>query len=187
MTSAEVANLLVAAAGFMVALASLAVSWLAYSRDAGRLDVSVGLGHIWGGRPLQAEQRVIFVKIVNSGRRPIVLSSLGGDLKFYWLRRLCGLVLSDRPFARTSFLFMDSPLINAQLMPQGVSRVLQEGESLSVTLPFQDYRDLAATIAGKAGSIYVFDSLSKKHRMPCRGMRKFRTDWKDWEAGSETT
>lgn len=168
----------IAASSFLVALASLAVSWRVYRQDQGRLDVSVGLGEIWGGQPYRVERKVIFIRIVNVGRRPVMLSSIGGDMPYFKLKR----VMQWVPFLRidpTSYLFTNS-IIDSSLMPNGQPKVLHEGEFISITLPWSEHKDAAKVIAKDSSSVYVFDSMNRKHPVRSGLLRKFRRDFQKW-------
>lgn len=184
MTTNEYVNVLISASSLAVAGASFFVSWLSFSRDSGRLDVSVSLGHIWGGAPLQQEQRIIYIQAVNSGRRPVMLSSFGGDTRFHRLKKIAKSLRLPLVPEPKSWLFMNSPLIDAQFRPNGQPRVLQEGESVIVTIPYDGNQEVARQLASSS-RLYVFDSMSRKHRVRRGNLRRLRKDAKDWNAGRE--
>lgn len=183
MTGIEVTNLALSISGFFVAAASFFVSWLAFSRDAGRLDVSVSLGHIYSGpENLTQKERIVSIQVVNSGRRPVLLGSFGGDAKYNGIKKVSKFF--RLPWEPRSWVLMGSQLVDVHFRPGGRARVLQEGESLTVPLPYTDSKKLVQQMT-KSACLYVFDSTSKKYRVKRRSLSKLRKDFADWEAGKE--
>jgi hypothetical protein len=171
---------LTAISSLFVASASFWVSWLTYKRDQGRLDFYVGVGEIWGGQPLVKESDVIQIRIVNSGRRPLIVNSVGGDLKWQKMNRFLFRFFPNS-FKPRCYLF-HGPIVTSALMPNGKPRVLSEGENISIQLPLPDSFDFLEQMARDSESVYVFDSLNRKHKAPCGVMRKLRNDYLELKA-----
>lgn len=165
----------IALSSFFVAGASFWVSWLSYKRDSGRLDFYVGVGEIWGGQPFQKQRDVIQFRIVNSGRRPLIVNSIGGDNRGEKLIRFLARYAPNR-FKPTAYIF-DSPIVTSALTPNGQPRVLHEGESISFHLPLPDSHPLLEKMATGSDSIYVFDTIGRKHRVPGPVLKKLRKDF----------
>lgn len=168
---------LIAISSFFVAGASFWISWLTYKRDSGRLDFYVGLGEIWDGRPLEKISECIQFRIVNSGRRPLIASSIGGDLKGD--KKNCFLSNFFPKHFRSRAFIIDSPEISESLRPNGKFRVLNEGDFISFFLPLPKYDALFEEMALKSGSIYVFDTVSRKHRVPNGVLKKLAKDFNE--------
>lgn len=186
MTDRDLVSLALSISSLGVAAASFMVSWRNYSRDSGRLDVSVSIGDVWGGQPIQQEQHVIYIRVVNSGRRPIMLESFGGNARYYLIKRIVHRLCSKSKMDKPSWLFMNSALIDAQFRPLGQPKVLQEGQSVTVVIP---YDNVIAEQLATSSSLYVFDSMSRKHKVKCKARRTLRRNWKDEvkKTGNELT
>ncbi|PIS10855.1 MAG: hypothetical protein COT73_07090 [Bdellovibrio sp. CG10_big_fil_rev_8_21_14_0_10_47_8] len=163
----------IALSSLFVALASFWVSWLSYARDRGRLDFYVGVGEIWGGTPLRREQDVIQFRIVNSGRRPLTVTTIGGDIKGQFFNRMLWRVFPNT-FKPRAYI-ITSPIVSASIMPNGRYRVLNEGDDISFTMPLPLHQDFLNQMV-EGSSIHVFDSIGRKHYVPCRVFAKLRRD-----------
>lgn len=173
-----------------VAGASFYVSWLTYKRDSGRLDVSVLSSELRNGTTLALEQKGLHIKIVNSGRRPLIVSSIGGDAKwqkFHWIAmRLFG-HRTPSWLTPTSFLVSD-PAVTNHLAVNGQYKTLHEGQDISIFLPFPQADELFKLIATKCSSFYVFDSIGRKHRASKGMLKKLTSDYyKNDQAPSDST
>lgn len=165
--------------GSLTAISSLTLSYLNYRRDTGRLDVYIGMGKIHGGTPLVAELDAVHIKIVNSGRRPVMITSFGGDNRWQAVNRwMFGLV--PKYFKPKAFMFMGGIYFPALLnAPDGSSKVLQEGHPSQIVYPLPEGKEMARQLS-KAGSVYVFDSIGKRHKVKRAVLRKFRSDFKSY-------
>lgn len=173
MTNSIFGSVILAGSSFFVSLASFTVSWLSYKRDSGRCDVFVGMGSIFD-RTSKAGNPTILLKIVNSGRRPIIINLIGGDLKGQFINRCLDKIFRSRKKAIAFFL--DSPLIRTALMPDGHSRVLEEGHEITVCLPLPECISNLEQMANESDSIYAIDTLGRKHYVPKRVLRTFKAD-----------
>jgi hypothetical protein len=164
---------------FFVASASFCVSWLSFKRDSGRLDVSIYLAEVRDGTTLKLEQNGLQIKIVNSGRRPLTVSSIGGDHKGQLFQRVASKILGYRTpqfLKQTAFVLQDD-LVTSALTKDGQYKTLLEGNSISIFLPFPKGSDLVGYIAKKCSSFYVFDSIGRKHRAPKAALKKIQYDF----------
>ncbi|MGE0525467.1 MAG: hypothetical protein AB7P49_00280 [Bdellovibrionales bacterium] len=173
-------SLVVSVSGAVTALASLTISYLTYRRDSGRLDVYIGLGRIHGGPELTIAQDAIHLKIVNAGRRPVIISSFGGDNPYQVLNRILFPLLpklfSPRAFIVTGGIYMPA-LLNNQ---DGTSKVLREGESSQVICPLPQCFSIATQLA-EAGCVYAFDTVGRRHKVKRRVLSKLRKDLREYQ------
>lgn len=171
---------LIAFSSFFVAGASFWISWLTYQRDFGRIDFYVGIGVILEGSPLKITSKVIQFRIVNSGRRPLIVSSIGGDskrgIKDFFLNKFL-----PNQFPIKAYV-INSPEIYNSLLPNGKFRVLNEGDSISIGLPLPKYDDLLEVMALKSNSIYVFDTVGRKHKVPSGVLKKLEKDFIEYKS-----
>jgi hypothetical protein len=170
---------LLALSSALVALASFFVSYLGYRRDQGRLDVKVG---IWREVTATGEMGKHFIRIsaVNSGRRPVVVDSVGAFPRFQRLKRVFHRFL-PRLFQPVGF-FITDPLVYKELVDQktGKYRVLTEGESIQITIPLSNGIIAKGDLANWANihDFYVGDTTGREHRARRRMVRKFIEDLK---------
>ncbi|MNJ99774.1 hypothetical protein D3C87_175550 [compost metagenome] len=167
---------LIALSSFFAAGASFWVSWLSYRRDSGQLDFYIGMAEIRNGTTLKKEQDVIHFRIVNAGRRPLIVSQIGGDLKWYRLHQLLSRI-NPKKFQPRAYI-LDSPIINSSLLQNGRPRLLNEGDFITFYLPLPEANDLLAKIATGSSSIYVFDTIGRKHKAPSGVFKKLSNDFK---------
>ena len=167
---------LIALSSLFAAGASFWVSWLSYKRDSGQIDFYVGVGEILNDRTFKKEQEVIQFRIVNAGRRPLLVSQIGGDPVHQRLNRILTKFNSTK-FKSRAFV-LQSPIVNEHLLPRGTPRLLNEGEFLSFYLSLPDANGLAKQLAD-SDSIYVFDTVGRKHRVSSGVLKKLREDVKN--------
>jgi hypothetical protein len=167
---------LIATSSLFAALASFWVSWLSYSRDRGRLDFYVGVGEIWSGIPLKKTGEAIHFKIINSGRRPMTVTDLGGDENGEFWNRVLSKVSPDK-FKPRAYL-ITGPIVSPNLRPNGQSRVLNEGDGISFTMPLPAADQFLKQMATGA-SVYIFDSTGRKHYVPCRVFARLKRSYKE--------
>ncbi len=174
-----VTNHMVELSSFFVAAATFYVSWLSYKRDSGRLDVFVTVGEMRKGQTLALEQIGLHIKIVNSGRRPLIVTSVGGDAKWQFVSRIAFRLLGFRTpgWLKPRAFLVNDPLVTTHLMTGGRYKTLHEGEDISVFLPFPQGKGLLKYIATECSNFYVFDSVGRKHKTSCAVMRKIKNDF----------
>lgn len=162
--------------GSLTALSSLAISFSSYRRDQGRLDVSIGVWKVADPRTMQpTDETYIRISMVNSGRRPIVIDSLGG---FPWFWRPRGVLNYWMPtwFPIVGF-FLADPLVQQQILDgKGEYKMLTEGQKLTVTVPIKKSAGQANKSWDSVHVFYVGDSTGKCHFVPRRLLRKFKKD-----------
>lgn len=152
---------LIATSSFFVALASLIISLVIYRQDQGRLDFYVGLGEIWGGTPFRMLQNVLQFRIVNSGRRAVILNAIGGDKNGEFVVSVLS-KFNAKKFRTTSFL-LHSPAVTEVITSNGQPKTLTEGMSVSFHLPLPEAEETFELIALNCRSVYVIDTVGKKH------------------------
>lgn len=128
-------NDLLAISSLLVAASSFCVSYLSYKRDQGRLDVKIG---IWQEVNLQTGVKngdFIRISIVNSGRRPVVVDSIGAFPRWQRIKRFLHEIYPKR-FTPVGFFIADPLVMNALIdSSTGKYRVMKEGESMQVAIP----------------------------------------------------
>lgn len=161
----------------LVALASFFVSFLNYRRDQGRLDVKVGIWQEVTVATGMAGPYFIRISAVNSGRRPVVVDSVGAFPRFQRFMRVLHRFL-PRFFKPVGF-FITDPAVYKELVDQktGKYRVLAEGESIQIAIQFP--KDASPRDAWtKIHDFYVGDTTGREHLAKRRIVRKFVEDFK---------
>jgi hypothetical protein len=162
----------IAALSLVVAILSLVINLVPLIRDRARIDFSLYLaeaGSFVGNKFVKTEDSYAF-RVVNSGRRPVTITHVGGvtdEVSFfhYWLWRLTGLV------PPRMFYVSDPGLTTLLKSPNGGDRTLGEGDfsfgSVKIDL------NIARKSGGmKARQYHVIDSLGRYHRLPWLAHRK---------------
>jgi hypothetical protein len=165
---------------FFVAASSFCVSWMSYRRDSGRLDISLYLAEVRNGTTLMLEQNGLQINIVNSGRRPLIVTNIGGDIKWQQIYRLAQRILKHRTpswLTATAFVVHDE-LVTSAIMKDGNFKTLLEGQSINIFLPFPKGKELMEYISKKCSGFYVFDSMGRKHRVSKGTLAKLSYDTK---------
>ena len=168
---------LVAFSSAAVAAASFYVSYLTYQRDRGRLDVKVG---VWQEVAIQTGQRgahFIRISAVNSGRRPVVVDSVGAFPRWQRLKRVMNQLFPSH-FTPVGFFIADQRVMQELIdRDTGKYKVLLEGESIQVTLPLAQEIP-ANTDWTRMHDFYVGDTTGREHLAPRRIVKKFVKDLK---------
>ena len=163
---------LIAALSLIVAILSLVINLVPLLRDRARIDFSLYLaeaGNFVGNKFVKTEDSYAF-RIVNSGRRPVTITHVGGvtdEVSFvnYWFWRVTGL------FPPRMFFINDPGLAVLLKSPDGSDRTLAEGEycfgSVKIDL------SIARKSGGlKARQFHVIDSVGRYHRLSWSAHRK---------------
>lgn len=163
---------LIALLSLMVAALSLIINIIPLWRDRARIDFSLYLadmGAFHQGQFVKEGDYYAF-RIVNSGRRPITITHVGGvtsevNLFHYWSWRLTGL------FAPRMFFINDPGLTTLLKDTSGNDRTLNEDEysfgSVKIDL------SISKKSGGmKAHQFHVIDSVGRYHRLPWSAHRK---------------
>ncbi len=106
-----------------------------------------------------------------------MLDQIGGDLKGQRILRMLSNLNADVFKSRAYIL--NGPKVDNHLMPSGQRRVLNEGESFSFQMPMPEADALLKQLAKDSDSIYIFDTIGRKHRVPRRVLKKLRRDYKN--------
>lgn len=162
-----------------IAATSLLINYLSYSRDRGRLDVSIGVYEIWGGDPLRKFYDAIAIKIANVGRRQITIASVGGHAKYQLLNRRLSKYF-PKSFPVTGFLLSGAQIAPLVFDPGGKFKVIHEGQVASIEFRLPENIDLGRTIAEGASTFAVTDSTGREHHVPSRVIRKFKVDFRGY-------
>lgn len=168
--------LILSLASLLVALGSVAVTWLNYARDTGQISFYVGLGEVFGGAEGAVE--VLNFKIVNVGRRPVTLIGIYGDLKWQHFKKFMTWLLGYRTpswLKRGGFL-LPPEVIGEQFMPRGRYQTLAEGGEISILIQGREGQSMARSISKSAANLYLSDSTGRKYFVPNSVMRKLRYD-----------
>lgn len=166
--------------GFMTALSSLALSYLNYKRDQGRIDIYLGVSEVRDGTTLRIDATGIRFSVVNSGRRPLILTSIGGYPRFLFWKKLLKILTLGK--YKWHAYFFSNPKLQSLLTDNGGHRLYQEGVRNDVFLPFPDAKKLANEIC-KMSEVHVFDSTGKRHRTNRKIMASFRKSWEHTSVG----
>lgn len=166
---------LISLVGMITAISSLVISISSYKQDQGRLDVNIGVWDIMKSQTLKnTGESVMRVSIVNSGRRPVTIDSLGAFTKFLRVHKILK-IFSPKMFSNKGFFFTD-PKILQQIYPNGESKVLHEGEKLIITLPLAKSVTKSTKSWTEVEVFYVADSTGRLHFAPTQNLKKFKID-----------
>lgn len=168
-------------AGFVTAASSLLVSILSFRRDYGRLDVSIGQWNVFNMATSEyTGESYIRISAVNSGRRPIVIDSIGGFPNFWRLRKLLNQLLPNY-FDIVGFFIAD-PVVNKQMIDEkGEYKTLLEGQKITVSIPIKkDDIKTALKSWDDFAVFYIADSTGKCHFVKQRVLKKFKKDIKEF-------
>lgn len=170
---------LIALLSLVVAALSLIINIIPLWRDKARIDFSLYLADLgsFQQNKFVKEGDYYAFRIVNSGRRSITITHVGGvtsEVNFfhYWTWRLTGL------FAPRMFFINDPGLTTLLKDSTGNDRTLNEGEYSFGSVKI----DLA--ISKKSGGMtarqfHVVDSLGRYHRLPWPAHRKLKKSVKE--------
>lgn len=162
----------IAALSLIVAILSLVINLVPLIRDRARIDFSLYLAEAgsFQGNSFVKDGDYYAFRIVNSGRRPITITHVGGvtdevGCLHYWAWRLTGF------FSPRMFFVNDPGLKELLKRPDGSDKTLAEGEysfgSVKIDL------NVARQSGGmKARQFHVIDSLGRYHRLPSSAHRK---------------
>jgi len=167
--------------GFITAASSLLVSILSFRRDYGRLDVYIGQWNVFDmSKSEYTGETYIRISAVNSGRRPIVIDSIGGFPKFWRFRKILNQLLPNY-FDIVGFFIAD-PIVNKQMIDsKGEYKTLLEGEKLTVSIPIKKTDTSTALKSWEDFSVfYIADSTGKCHFVKQRVLKKFKKDIKEY-------
>ncbi len=161
----------------LTAISSLAISVSpTYKRDQGRLDVKIGVWNVLNMETMQpTDESYIRISIVNSGRRPVVIDSLGGFPRFWWVRRKLHSWFPNA-FDIVGF-FSAHQIVEKQLRDsRGEYQILSEGKKLTVSIPIARNRRAGTRSWDEVAVFYAGDSMGRCHYVPSGVLRKFKTD-----------
>jgi hypothetical protein len=162
-----VAKLALSVSSFFVSLSALTISWLVYRRDVGRLEVYVTVSEVLGGTPFRKISDMIYIRVVNSGRRTVSPVKLAGDTRWARLRQTADWICRKDSGVRRSFLF-DSPNIRTAF-----AGALSEGEQRDLQFPLPEFSKALDQLAS-ARRFYVIDTLGRRHLVKRRILRQLR-------------
>ncbi len=157
----------IATLSLIVAILSLLINLIPLWRDRARIDFSLYLAELgsFKNNVFVKESDQYAFRIVNSGRRPITVTHVGGVTKDdcivqFWLWRLTGL------FSPRMFIINDPGLKNLLKDKDGNDRTLNEGEysSGSVQIDPTLFRNNGGM---RARQFHVIDSVGRYHRLSC--------------------
>jgi hypothetical protein len=171
-------TLVISFVGMLIAISSLAISASTYKRDQGRLDVKIGVWNVLNMETMQpTDESYIRITMVNSGRRPVVVDSLGGFPRFWRVRRRLHSCFPNT-FDIVGFFLADQ-IVEKQLRdPRGEYQILSEGKKLTVSIPIARNRRAGTRTWDEVAAFYAGDSMGRCHYVPSQVLNKFKTDIK---------
>lgn len=168
-----IANVFIGVAAAFVAVASFYISKLTFKRDAGQLDVSLSVGEIYDEASGKKGPHTLRIEVVNSGRRPLVLRSLGGK-RSVWVQ----LVEKLRGKDGLSHSYLSGAEIRRMIFDGPKSRTLHEGEMTDALIMITTEKELAGLTKTfcELSTFFAIDSLGKTHTMKKKVLKRLKRD-----------
>lgn len=167
---------IIAIVALLFSASSLTVSVLAYRRDRSKVRALSSIE--WKGNGPEPDTMILRVRIINAGRRPMALMSLGKKSgKRVWSR-----MLRDPELTTANVAEIVRELERSRLAHVG-SVKLPEGEAYELAFGPDDYYDFIATHWGDeatyAESLFVEDVMGTQY--PVRNSKKhLKSAFKEW-------
>jgi hypothetical protein len=177
-----ISGLVCSVSSVAIALLSFRLSRQSFARDDGKIDFSISYNEVMNGQTFAKEGEVIHLKAINVGRRPVILSSIGGD-KSGCITRLISKVTLDK-LERTSVMFY-GPSVGPLLIKNGSPATLHEGESAGVTLELPKFAALGDQICKDCKTLYLDDSMGRRHFVTEKVLKRFKKSWKRQKLGAK--
>jgi hypothetical protein len=163
---------------FAVALSSLVVSCLAYKRDNGRFIVSVDIGEIFQPAPHVKIADALIIRVINTGRRPMILRSISSEHRWNKIKRIINyflsLFLAKKHHYNYKWLQLNYPQVMNAVFNNNKSRVVNEGEVVDVVIDFPAGLEIAKKIISHYPRFYASDSLDTQYYISRKNFKSLK-------------
>jgi hypothetical protein len=164
--------------GLCFVVLSYFMSRLAVLRDTGRLGVKIYMGSIHVLSSMKKERTVVHIEVVNTGRRNVTLSSVGGKTANHRLRAVLRVLTFGKVQTR-GYVFMGPEARSLLFGADNQRRVLHEGEVATMQIELPDDAEKVSAFMKNSGTFGVTDTTGREYLVRSSQLKTLKRHLRD--------